>query len=120
MRAVAFDSEAASLQGVNPFRAYLGSFVVGCGLAGVAGGTVAASFSVTPSMGHNIICMAFLVMVVGGIGSYKGAVLGGILVGQVLSFGYQFLGSISNVVLFVLVLITLSFRPGGILGEASD
>jgi branched-chain amino acid transport system permease protein len=120
IRAVAIDAEAASLMGINTFRVYLLSFVVGCALAGAAGGIVASSFSVTPTMGHSIIFMAFLVMVVGGIGSYKGAILGGILVGLVLSFGYQFFGSISNVLLFICILIVLIFRPGGILGEVLD
>ena len=67
-----------------------------------------------------IIFTAFLVLLVGGIGSYKGAVLGGILVGLALSFGFQFFGGISELFVFVLVIVILIFKPGGILGEVLD
>ena len=120
MRAVSYDAEISSLMGINPFLLFLVCFVVGCALAAFAGGIAASVFSITPIMGQTIIFMAFLVMVVGGIGSYKGAILGGILVGLALSFGYQFLGGISQVVFFIFVMIVLIFKPGGILGEVLD
>jgi branched-chain amino acid transport system permease protein len=120
MRAVAFDAEMSSLLGINTFRIYLVSFVVGCALAGIAGAIVAPVFSVTPDMGHAVVFTAFLVMIVGGIGSYKGAVLGGIMIGLVLSFGYQFLGGLAQVFLFIFVIVILIFRPGGILGEVHE
>ena len=53
-------------------------------------------FSVTSEMGHGVIFMAFLVMVVGGLGSYKGAVIGALSVGLILSFGFQFFGGVCN------------------------
>ena len=59
-------------------------------------------------------------MVVGGFGSYKGAIMGGILVGVFLSFGFQFLGGISELIFFVLIIIFITFRPGGFFGEALD
>lgn len=120
MRAVSFDAEICSLLGINTFRIYLVSFAVGCALAGVAGAIVAPVFSVTPEMGHAVVFTAFLVMIIGGIGSYKGAVLGGIVIGLVLSFGFQFLGGLAQVFLFIFVIIILIFRPGGILGEVHD
>lgn len=120
MRAVAFDAEVSSLQGINAFRIYLLSFALGCALAGAAGAMVGSLFSITPTMGGDIIFIAFLVILVGGIGSYKGAVLGGVLMGLVLSFGYQFLGYLANVLLFVFVMVVLIFKPGGILGEELD
>lgn len=120
MRAVAFDAEVSSLLGVNPSVIYLTSFMLGCGLAGIAGATVAPVFSVTPTMGTHIILTSFMVMVVGGIGSYKGAILGGIIVGLASSFGYQFLGGFAQSLIFVLVIVLIVFRPGGLLGEVLD
>ena len=96
MRAVSFDSEMCSLLGVNTFWVYLSSFSIGCALSGIAGAIIAPIFSVNPDMGHGIIATALMVMMVGGVGSYRGAVVGGIVVGLVLSFGYQFFGGISQ------------------------
>jgi len=120
MRAVSFDAEVCALQGINTFQIYLISFGVGCALAGLAGAIVAPVFSVTPDMGHAIIFTAFLVMIVGGFGSYKGAILGGVLGGLVLSFGFQFFGGAAEAFLFIFVIIILIFKPGGLLGEAHD
>jgi branched-chain amino acid transport system permease protein len=120
MRAVSADSGAASLLGVNTFRIFLVCFAVGSALAGIAGGIIAPVFAVTPEMGTNMIFMAILVLIIGGIGSYKGTVLGGILIGLALSFGYQFFGGFSQVFIFILAIVILTFKPGGILGEARD
>jgi len=120
MRAVSYDAEIASLQGISPTRLFCVSFAVGCGLAGLAGGIVAPVFSVTLDMGTGIIFMAFLVMVLGGMGSYKGAVIGAILTGLLLSFGYQFIGGLGQLAVFIIVIVVLTFRPGGILGKALD
>ena len=56
----------------------------------------------------------------GGIGSYRGAILGGVIVGLVLSFGYHFIGGFSELFLFISAIVLLIFRPGGILGEVRD
>lgn len=120
MRAVSYDAEVSALQGINTFQVYLLSFAVGCALAGLAGAIVAPVFSVTPDMGHAIIFMAFLVMIIGGIGSYKGAILGGLIVGLMLSFGFQFFGGLAEVLLFIFVIVVLIFKPGGILGEIHE
>jgi len=120
MRAVSFDAEVCSLLGINTFWVYLLSFGIGCALAGFAGAIVAPVFSVSPDMGHGIITAALLVMMVGGVGSYKGALVGGLVIGLLSSFGFQFLGQLSQVLLFVFVIVFLIFRPGGLLGEAHD
>jgi len=120
LRAVSYDPEAVTLQGINTFWIFVLCFALGSALAGVAGGIIAPLFSVTPSMGHDVIFLSLLVLLVGGIGSYKGTVLGGLLVGLLLSFGFQFLGGIAELFVFLLVIIILSIRPGGLLGEAAD
>jgi branched-chain amino acid transport system permease protein len=115
MRAVSFDAEVASLQGISSVKIYCISFS-----AGFAGSIVAPVFSITAEMGHGVIFMAFLVMVVGGIGSYKGAVIGAFTVGLILSFGFQFFGGVAQVILFIMAMILLIFRPGGIVGKTFD
>ena len=120
LRAVSHDPEAVTLQGVNTFWIFVACFALGSGLAGLAGGIIAPLFSITPSMGQNIIFMSFLVLLVGGIGSYRGTIAGGLLVGLLLSFGFQFLGGLAELVVFIQVIIVLIFRPGGLLGEAAE
>jgi branched-chain amino acid transport system permease protein len=120
LRAVSYDAEAVTLQGVNTFWIFVACFALGSALAGLAGGIIAPLFSVTPAMGHNVIFLSFLVLLVGGIGSYRGTIIGGLLVGLLLSFGFQFLGGIAELFVFILVIIILVFRPGGMLGEATE
>jgi branched-chain amino acid transport system permease protein len=120
MRAVSEDADVSSLLGINSPMIYLLGFVLGCALVGFAGAIIAPIYAIIPDMGTNIIFIAMLVFVLGGIGSYKGAVAGGFAVGLLLSFGYQFFGGVSQVILFLCVLIFLIFRPGGILGEVHD
>jgi branched-chain amino acid transport system permease protein len=120
LRAVSYDPEAVTLQGVNTFWIFVACFALGSGLAGLAGGIIAPLFSITPSMGQNIIFITFLVLLVGGIGSYRGTIVGGLLIGLLLSFGFQFLGGIAELFVFMLVIVILIFRPGGLLGEAAE
>jgi len=119
-RAVCFNAEVSALQGINTSQVYLLSFVVGCGLAGIAGGIAATIFSVTPTMGTHIIFMAMLVLVAGGLQTYKGIIVGGIILGQFLSFGYQLFGGLSYLYSFCLVFLIIVFRPGGLFGEVYD
>jgi branched-chain amino acid transport system permease protein len=120
MRAVSYDPEAVTLQGINTFWVFVGCFALGSALAGLAGGIIAPLFSVTPSMGQNVIFLAFLVLLVGGIGSYRGTIAGGLLVGALLSFGFQYLGGVAELFVFILVIVFLALRPGGMLGEAEE
>jgi branched-chain amino acid transport system permease protein len=67
-----------------------------------------------------MLFVALLVMLLGGIGSYKGAILGAIIVGLFLSFGYHFIGGVSELLLFIGAIVLLIFKPGGLLGEVRD
>jgi branched-chain amino acid transport system permease protein len=120
LRAVSYDPEAVTLQGINTQWIFVLCFALGSSLAGLAGGIIAPLFSVTPDMGQNVIFMAFLVLLVGGIGSYRGTVAGGLLVGLLLSFGFQLFGGVAQLFVFMLAIVILVFRPGGILGETAD
>jgi branched-chain amino acid transport system permease protein len=118
IRAVAQDKEAAALQGVSVNRISALSFSIGCGLAASTGVLMAPIFIVNPSVGSDVILKAFLVVILGGLGSIPGAMLGGLLLGFIESFGYLFFSvPIMNVITFILILITLIVRPQGLLGR---
>lgn len=120
MRAVSFRADVASLQGVNPTRAYMATMGIGCALSGFAGGVIAPVYAVSPDMGH-IILTVLLVIMLGGMGSVLGAVLGGLVLGITLSFGYYFIGGgLTQIMLFVVIGIILFFKPGGFLGQPGE
>lgn len=120
LRAVSADAEACSLLGINTTLIGMVGYTLACVLAGIAGALVVPVYAVTVEMGSTIIFMSIVVMMLGGIGSYKGTVLGGVIVGQVMSFGFQFIGGLSHLAIWVLFMVVIIFRPGGLLGEALD
>ena len=117
MRAVAQDADGAALQGVNiEFISMLG-FAIGCALAGAAGGLLAPVFAVSPAMGALPVVKAFIIIIVGGMGSLPGAVLGGLLLGTVEGIGALFFGSAAvNILGFLMVIAVLLVRPRGLFG----
>jgi len=132
MRAVSFSADVAALQGVNPTVTYMATMMVGCALAGFAGGIMAPVFALSPTMG-GITLLVLLVVMLGGIGSMPGAILAGLILGLTLSFG-QFFGSdigayigargsgggLAQIFFFIVIGVILFFRPGGLLGQAGE
>ena len=117
MRAVSFRSDVASLQGVNADRMFMIAVILGCALAGFAGAVMAPLFGVDLSMGQNGF-LVLLVVMLGGVGSMPGAILGGLIFGMVLSFGQYYIGSgQSQILFFAVIAIILLFKPGGLLGR---
>jgi branched-chain amino acid transport system permease protein len=117
MRAVAQDADAAALQGVNIEAVSALGFGVGCALAGGAGGLLAPVFAVSPAMGALPVVKAFIIIIVGGMGSLPGAVLGGLLLGGVEGLGSLFMGSAAvNILGFLMVIVVLLVRPRGLVG----
>jgi branched-chain amino acid transport system permease protein len=124
MRAVSQDRDAASVTGINPLRMANFTFALGAALAGASGALIAPIFSVVPDVGVLPSLRSFIIVVLGGMGSIKGAILGGIIIGLVESLGAAFVPDISRalayrslygLMIFVLVLL---FRPRGLFGEA--
>ena len=114
MRAVAQDYDAARLLGINTKRiAMLGMFI-GVGLSAAAGAMIAPVFAVNAYMGEYLMVKAFLVIVVGGLGSVPGALYAALLIGLFESFGLTYFGHITNVYLFVFVVLVLMVRPTGL------
>jgi len=118
IRAVAQDKEAAALQGVQVSRISALSFGIGCALAGAAGALMAPIFSVSPFLGGEVILKAFLVVILGGMGSIPGAMLGGLVLGFIESFGSLFFAVPTvSAITFVLIIVILIIRPQGLLGH---
>ncbi len=120
IRATAMDVGAAQLSGVRVAQIYAIVFGLGAGLAGAAGSLLSLSFSLNPSMGEPFIIKAFVVCVLGGLGSVEGALIGGLVYGVVESFGSQYVGTgYQDAVALVVLLIVLILRPTGIMGKAT-
>ena len=109
IRATVEDWEAATLMGINVYRVYLLSFVMGAALAGVAGTLVGVGYSLEPAMGMHWTLTALIVMVLGGFGNIRGTFVGGIVLGVTESAASIIIGSnyrqVVGLVIFLLVLI---------------
>jgi branched-chain amino acid transport system permease protein len=117
IRAVVQDRDAAALVGLDVDRVYTTTFAVGCGLAALSGGLLGSMFLVYPSMGLAAVLKAFVVVVIGGMGSLGGAVAGGILLGVTESLGGAWMpGGFKDIIGFVFIILVLALRPQGIFG----
>jgi branched-chain amino acid transport system permease protein len=129
IRATSMDIGAAQLAGVRVARIYAIVFGLGAGLAGVAGTLVSLSYSLNPAMGQPFLIKAFVVCVLGGLGSVQGALVGGLTYGIVEAFAAQLdftIGSqhisgtgLQDAVALIVLLIVLIVRPTGIMGRAT-
>jgi branched-chain amino acid transport system permease protein len=116
MRATAQDREAAVLHGINTNRVYLLTFGIAAGLAAIAAVLMGPIISIDTSIGLPIMFKCLIVVVLGGLGSILGAVLGGLSLGLIESFGYTFIGYSAELVGFAFVIAVLLVRPTGIKG----
>lgn len=118
IRATSQDREMAELNGVNTTRLNMLSFGLGCALAAAAGVILTPVFPVTPNAGVPVALTAFVVVVLGGMGSLWGCVVGGLILGLVENLGASFISSgykhVFNFVILILVLLT---RPAGLFGR---
>lgn len=120
MRAVAQDGEIASLQGARPSFIHPMAFGIGALLAGSAGALMAPVYTIYPYMGELPMLKAFVVVILGGLGSIPGAVLGGLLLGFVESFfATMYSTTIATMVGFGLVMVILIVRPRGLMGKGA-
>jgi branched-chain amino acid transport system permease protein len=117
LRAASRDPEMVGLLGIRLPRVLTAVFGLGCALAGIAGVLAAPLWTVIPSMSENAIMPAFVVVVIGGLGSFAGAVIAGLLVGVVTALTIQFQPDAANAVMYVFMAVILLLRPRGLLGE---
>ncbi len=118
IKATAQQPDAASLYGISVERLSLIVMGIGCGLAAMAGGIMAPVYPVSPFMGGIPMIMSLLAIVIGGIGSLTGAILGGLILGFLNSVIAYYLSYLSEVVLFLLVIFILLVRPQGLFGAS--
>ncbi len=118
LRAVVEDFEIASIQGVRAKIYYPLGFGLGVGLAAVAGALMAPLFSVSPFVGSTPLLKAFIVVVLGGLGSIPGAAFAGLVLGLIESYASLFFSSsTADMVIFAVVMVMLVLRPKGLLGK---
>jgi branched-chain amino acid transport system permease protein len=117
IRATAQEPIAASLHGIRADRISIIVMGIGCMLAAWAGSIMAPIYAISPFVGRAPMIWALLAMVIGGIGSLKGAVVGGLILGLVTSVGSYYISYFSEVVIFIFIIILLLVRPQGLFGE---
>lgn len=117
IRAAAMDREMASAIGINVPLLFTAVFFFGTLLAGMAGVLAAPLRAVGPAMGDNIIIAAFIVVVVGGLGSFVGAFAGAIVLGLVEALGVQFVPHLQMALPYMLLALVLLVRPRGLFGS---
>lgn len=119
MRAIEQDKEAAALQGVNVDMINGLAFAVGFALAAAAGALMAPIFKLDPMMGEQPLLKAFIIIILGGLGSIPGAILGGLMLGLIDSIVATALGAEPAFLLsFVFVIFLLLWKPAGLFGHA--
>ena len=120
MRATALDQDTAKLMGINVNRVISMTFAIGSALAAVGGMLIALDYKCYPSLGTMTGLKAFVAAVAGGIGNIQGAMLGGILLGLLETFGVAVLGipqGYRDTIAFMILILILLFKPEGLLGK---
>jgi branched-chain amino acid transport system permease protein len=121
MRATSQKSNASMLMGVNIEKVYIFTFALGAALAGAAGALYGIIFPFNPGIGALPTIKAFAIIIIGGLGSIPGAVIGGLLYGIAENTAVYFLGGIwQDAIAFALLIIVLVIRPTGIFGEKGE
>jgi len=116
VRAGIEDARMVGILGINVHRAFLLVFAIGVLAAGLAGMLYAPIVSVNPDMGADFLIESFVVIVIGGLGSYPGAVVGGIIAGEIISITSAFNSAYSQVMLYAVMALLLVLRPQGLFG----
>ncbi len=114
VRAGVDNAEVARCLGINVERSFLLVFLLGCALAGLAGAVAMPTFSATLGMGVSILVPTLVVVVVGGLGSLKGALIGSLLIGSTLTFGQVLVPDFAGIIMYALLVIVLLLRPAGL------
>jgi branched-chain amino acid transport system permease protein len=119
--ATSFDRDAASLMGINQYRIYNIAFGIGTAIAGVAGCVLIPFYYVFPTVGVIFDIRCFIIVVLGGLGSIHGAVLGGIIIGVIESVFAQFMASTwTEGIIYAIFILILFIKPSGLFGARQD
>lgn len=117
IRAGVDDRDMVSALGINVRRVFTGVFVLGAALAGFAGVLGAPVLGLYTGVDTNILLFALAVVIIGGLGSYEGAILGSLIIGLVDTYGTAYFPAVAYSVLFIPLVIVLLLRPQGLLGQ---
>lgn len=118
MRAVSIDHEAAMLQGIPYRRIAFQGFAVATFLGAVAGALLAPISVITPVLGSDYLIKGFIAVIIGGLGSVPGAIVGSLFIAMIESVGgFYYDPSVANLAIFVLVMVVLLVKPNGLLGS---
>jgi branched-chain amino acid transport system permease protein len=121
IRATSLDREAASLMGINQYKIYNVAFGIGAATAGIAGVTLVTFYNIFPSVGALFDIKGFIIVVLGGLGSIGGALLGGIIIGLIESVGPLFMTATwTQAIVYGLFLLVLFLKPSGLFGVRYD
>jgi branched-chain amino acid transport system permease protein len=118
LRATSQDMRMASALGVNVNRVYIQAFTIGCLMAGLAGAIIVPSQSAVLGMGVDALVLAFIVVVIGGLGSLEGALVGAFIVGLVREAGIALFPELELTILYLIAAAVLLARPAGLFGRA--
>ncbi len=118
IRAAGMDLDAARLTGVKIARTFGVTYGLSAALAGAAGSLISMSFPITPTMGGGYTVYAFLIVILGGLGSVPGALLGGLVLALLEVYGGFFVPQFKDAIAFSLLVAILLVRPEGIMGKA--
>jgi branched-chain amino acid transport system permease protein len=118
LRATSQDRRMASALGLNVGRVYVQAFAIGCFMAGLGGAVVVPAQAAVLGMGVDALILAFVVIVIGGLGSLEGALVGALIVSFVRTAGVQFFPEIELAVLYLIACAVLLIRPTGLFGRA--
>ena len=117
MRAVSENSDGAALAGIPKKRIFYFSFGLSAAFAGAAGALLIPIYNAYPTVGGNVVLLAFSIVIFGGLGSVKGAIYAGFLVGVLESLSVLFISSSwKDVIVFIIVILVLVFKPRGLCG----
>lgn len=118
IHATANESATAEILGIDSTTVYTATFVLGSALAALAGGLTIPITSMSPDTGTSYMLMAFLVIIVGGMGSFKGSFLVSLIVGQIVAFGWLFLEpTYVQMAIFVAAMLFILYKPHGFFGK---
>jgi branched-chain amino acid transport system permease protein len=121
IRATSLDREAASLMGINQYKMYNVAFGIGTATAGIAAVTLVPFYNIFPTVGVLFDIKGFIIVVLGGLGSIGGALVGGIIIGLIESVGPQFMTATwTEAIVYALFLLVLFVKPSGLFGLKYD
>lgn len=118
LRATSQDRRMASALGIDVKKVYVQAFTIGCLMAGLGGAVVVPISGAVLGMGIDALILAFVVVVIGGLGSLEGALVGAVIVGVVRTLGITYFAEVELAVLYLIAAVVLFIRPAGLFGRA--